>query len=154
MSMAVLRRGWRAGTGKVHPKKVAAMLQSQPQALIPIPNADIDRRRRIRDLNDTFRRQQSNAAFMLGEFFKTPRIMELPWGEQWAIVDKVKKFEYFDLRLDPNELHDFGAFVHKDQRIFWKIDYIDPKLTRRSDDPSDPERTVRMLTIHLAEDPQ
>lgn len=128
------------------------MLQTQEQTLKPTPETDADRRGRIRDLNDKFRRQDTQAAFLLGEFFKTPRIHELPWGDQWAIVEMVKRFDHFDESIDPTGQHDFGAFSYKGQRIFWKIDYYDPKLTRLSDDPSDPTRTVRILTIHLAEE--
>lgn len=130
------------------------MLQSQPNPLPSPTTHEIEKRKRIRDLNDTFRRQDTAMSFMLGEFYKAPRIQALPWGDQWAIMDAVKKYQHFDETRDPNGQHDFGAFVYKDQRIFWKIDYRDSKtLGRHSDDPSNPERTVRVLTIHLAEDP-
>ena len=51
---------------------------------------------------------------------------------------------------DPHGEHDFGAFEHNSERIFWKIDYYDRTLSRGSDDPSDPVHTVRVLTIMLA----
>ena len=46
--------------------------------------------------------------------------------------------------------HDFGAFVHNGERVFWKIDYYDPSLTKGSEDPADPQQTARVLTIMLA----
>lgn len=116
--------------------------------------SEAERRRRIRELNDIFRRQQTPAAFMLGEFVKAPLVREMPWGDQWAVVEMVKRFERFDDEGEPNGLHDYGAFTYKDQRFFWKIDYVDPKLTKLSDDASDPERAVRFLTIHMTEEPR
>lgn len=114
--------------------------------------SETEQKARIRELNDIFRRQQQPVAFMLGEYFKTPGIRELPWGDQWAIVNMVKQYDHFDKNNDPHGEHDFGAFSYKGQRIFWKIDYYDPKLSRHSEDAADPQRTVRVLTIYLAEE--
>ena len=52
-----------------------------------------------------------------------------------------------------NDLHgerDFGAFEHNGQRIFWKIDYYAHDIMHGSEDPTDPQQTVRVLTIMLA----
>jgi hypothetical protein len=57
--------------------------------------------------------------------------------------------ETFDV-FDPYGEHDFGAFEHNGQRIFWKIDYYGLTMTNGSEDPSDPKHTVRMLTVMLA----
>ncbi len=46
--------------------------------------------------------------------------------------------------------HDFGSFLHKGEKIFWKFDYYDPTLTSGSEHPADPGVTVRVLTILLA----
>jgi hypothetical protein len=32
---------------------------------------------------------------------------------------------------DPHGEHDFGAFEHEGQRIFWKIDYYAPDMDAR-----------------------
>jgi len=54
---------------------------------------------------------------------------------------------------DPYGEHDFGAFDHAGQRIFCKIDTYDPTeefgLGRH---PADPTKTVRVLTILLADE--
>jgi Protein of unknown function (DUF3768) len=53
--------------------------------------------------------------------------------------------------------HDFGAFDSRDVRFFWKIDYYDRASYAvgdeyGSDDPSDPVKTYRVLTVMLAEE--
>jgi hypothetical protein len=50
---------------------------------------------------------------------------------------------------------DFGSLDYEGQRIFWKIDYYDRAsfgtgCDMGSDDPADPAKTLRVLTIMLA----
>ena len=53
---------------------------------------------------------------------------------------------------DPWDEHDFGAVEAGGVRVFWKIDCHDPELRGLSADPADPARTVRVLTVMLAEE--
>lgn len=71
-------------------------------------------------------------------------------ADQAAIREKVETFNDFGPDNNPHGERDFGAFEHKGQRIFWKIDYYDRTLTQGSEDPADPSQTVRVLTIMLA----
>lgn len=48
--------------------------------------------------------------------------------------------------------HDFGSFKHGENTVFWKIDYYDKHLVYGSEDPSDPAKTTRVLTIMLREE--
>ena len=55
-------------------------------------------------------------------------------------------------RNDPYGEHDFGAIsTPGDESVFWKIDYYaDDRVEYGADDPGDPSRSFRVLTIMLA----
>ncbi|NEY91998.1 DUF3768 domain-containing protein [Tabrizicola oligotrophica] len=67
-----------------------------------------------------------------------------------AVLERVRTFDAFDGDNDPYGEHDFGSFIHNSETIFWKIDYYDRTLTAGSEDPADPEATIRVLTVLLA----
>ncbi|MAS36084.1 MAG: hypothetical protein CL610_18900 [Anaerolineaceae bacterium] len=104
------------------------------------------RTQRIAELNDLCR----TAPGIGGRWFTTPGIRELPEADQSAIREKVERFNAFSEDNDPYGERDFGAFDHNGQKIFWKIDYYDPSLHMGSEDPADPRKTARVLTILLA----
>ena len=102
--------------------------------------------RKIAMLNDLCR----TAMGVAGRVVQTSGISALPLNDQSVIHEKVETFDAFTPDNDPHGEHDFGAFQHNGQRIFWKIDYYDRTLSKGSDDPTDPQQTVRVLTIMLA----
>lgn len=102
--------------------------------------------RKIAALNDLCRKAMGVA----GRLVQTSGICTLPFQDQSAIREKVETFNAFTPDNDPHGEHDFGAFEHNGERIFWKIDYYDITLTQGSDDPTDPSKTIRVLTIMLA----
>jgi hypothetical protein len=102
---------------------------------------------RITALNDAFRKTAIG-----GQWLITRGLAALPALEQWAIMEKVRRFDTFTPDNDPYGEHDFGALEHQGQRIFWKIDYYAPGLEAHSEDPADPLKTVRVLTVMLAEE--
>jgi hypothetical protein len=106
------------------------------------------RTKRIAELNDLFRK----AMGVGGRVFQTPGITALPPIDQAAIREKVETFDVFTRNNDPHGEHDFGAFEHDGERIFWKIDYYATDMEHGSEDPSDPTQTVRVLTIMLADE--
>ena len=63
---------------------------------------------------------------------------------------KIRLFDEFNESNDPHGEHDFGSVEQAEEQIFFKIDYYDPDLNFHSEDPSDPEKTVRVMTIMLA----
>ena len=103
---------------------------------------------KIRELNDAFRRTLGGA----GRRLMTAGVAALAVGDQAAIVGKVMNFEDFAEESDPHGEHDFGAFEHAGQRLFWKIDYYDRACEYGSEDTADPLKTTRVLTILLAEE--
>lgn len=101
---------------------------------------------KIRELNDLCR----TAMGVAGKCFVTHGIDALSPEDQSAIREKVEKFNDFNPDNDPHREHDFGAFEHNGQKIFWKIDYYDKAMEFGSEDPADPSKTTRVLTIMLA----
>ncbi|MEP3421271.1 MAG: DUF3768 domain-containing protein [Erythrobacter sp.] len=106
---------------------------------------DKEKTERIRRLNDRFRRSGID-----GDIFITLGIKELGDEGMQASAAKVAGFDQFDHDNDPHGEHDFGAFDHDGERVFWKIDYYGPDMMSGSEDPSDPEVTKRVLTVMLA----
>jgi hypothetical protein len=102
---------------------------------------------RIGFLNDNFR-----STLIGGTVLITRGIAALPDKDQSDIIEKVRTFDAFTEDNDPYREHDFGSFTHKGCKVFWKIDYYDPSMTYGSEDPSDNQKTIRVLTIMLAEE--
>ncbi len=85
-----------------------------------------------------------------GALALTPGIRALPDTARHAVLQQVRRFDAFTPGDNPYGERDFGAFDHDGERILWKIDYYDPTGTGLSDDPSDPQKTFRVLTVMLA----
>lgn len=62
----------------------------------------------------------------------------------------MQRFDTFTPDNDPHGEHDFGLLTVSGHRVMFKIDYYDPSMSYGSEDPSDPARTCRVLTIMLA----
>jgi len=67
-------------------------------------------------------------------------------------LQAVRDFEHFTPENDPWGEHDFGSFHIGKHKLFWKIDAYDKTLKYGSEDPLDPSKTTRVLTIMLAEE--
>jgi hypothetical protein len=104
--------------------------------------------KRIAELNDLCRKAMGVA----GRAVQTVGIAALSLDVQSTIREKVELFDSFTADNDPYGEHDFGAFEHEGNRIFWKIDYYAPDMEHGSEDPADSKQTVRVLTIMLAEE--
>ena len=100
---------------------------------------------RIRELNDAFRR-----TFRGGRVMMTSGVYELPECVRAEALLQVANFSEFSADNDPHDEHDFGSLSLVGRKFFWKIDYYDKDLVNGSEDPGDPERTTRVLTLMLA----
>ena len=113
---------------------------------------------KIAELNDRFRKATSSsdpASISLGKKLMTSGIRELGLMATVDIAERVMAFDSFTEDNDPHGEHDFGSFDYDGNRVFWKIDYYDRASFGTghdigSDDPSDPSKTLRVLTIMLA----
>lgn len=100
---------------------------------------------RIRDLNDAFRR-----SFAGGKVMMTAGVAAMTDEKRAEVFDQVRTFEVFNADNDPRGEHDFGNFEIDGRKLFWKIDYYDAAVEFGSEDPADPSKTTRVLTIMLA----
>jgi hypothetical protein len=108
-----------------------------------------DRTARIRDLNDRFR---TTLSACYGHVLVTAGVDALPVALKARLIDKVRGFNEFGPDNDPHREHDFGAIEIDGERYFWKVDYYDPSMEGGSEDPADPAKTTRVLTIMCAAD--
>ncbi|MET4177765.1 hypothetical protein ABIB99_008895 [Bradyrhizobium sp. LA6.1] len=96
-------------------------------------------------LNDAFRN-----TFRGGKVMMTIGVAELADCVKAEALRQVADFSEFTPENDPHGEHDFGSFDLVGRKFFWKIDYYDKDMRHGSEDPSSPERTLRVLTLMLA----
>ena len=102
---------------------------------------------RIRELNDQFR-----STFIGGAVLITAAFESLPIALRSKVLRRVREYDQFDSDNDPYLEHDMAFFEEAGEKFFFKIDYYAPNMRCGSDDPADPNKTRRVLTIGLASD--
>ena len=102
---------------------------------------------RIRTLNDAFR-----TTFVGGAVLLTSGVQAVETETLERLIHAVQTFCDFTPDNDPYGEHDFGAVEIDGRKFFWKVDTYDTDMQYASPDASDPEQTVRVLTIMLAEE--
>jgi Protein of unknown function (DUF3768) len=101
----------------------------------------------IRVLNDNFR-----STFVGGRVVMTQGVSELRLDTKARLINAVQSFEQFTTDNDPHREHDFGEIEIDGESYFWKIDYYDFEMDGGSEDPANPEKTTRVLTIMRADE--
>ena len=100
---------------------------------------------KIAELNDQFRQ-----SFIGGKIHITQGVQQLSEDSLQRIFHEVRNFDDFNEENDPWNEHDFGSIKIGTNMIFWKIDLYDLDMENYSSNPTDPEVTVRVLTIMKA----
>ena len=106
-----------------------------------------DKSIRIRELNDLLRR-----TFAGGKVVMTDGVAALPERELAQLLARVRSFDAFTNDNDPYGEHDFGSFELAGQTYFFKVDYYALDMDGGSEDPADPAKTTRVLTIMRADE--
>jgi len=99
---------------------------------------------RIRELNDAFRTTLTGGRVLI-----TAGVQARGGDFVARALEAVRTFDTFTPENDPHGEHDFGNLEVDGVNLFWKLDYYDSSMTSGSEDPADPARTVRVLTIML-----
>jgi hypothetical protein len=116
--------------------------QSDDLSLYPPSDAT-----RMARLNDRFRRTLKG-----GRVVMSAGVEALTENAKAVLLLKVAAFEDFTVDNDPHSEHDFGSIDLLGEKYFWKIDYYDPHCRHGSEDPTDPDKTTRVLTIMRTEE--
>jgi hypothetical protein len=106
-----------------------------------------DKTTRIRVLNDAFR-----ATFLGGKVVMTAGVDALPDAQKHEVLSKVQLFADFNGDNDPHGEHDFGTIELAGTTYFFKVDYYALDMDGGSEDPADPAKTTRVLTIMRADE--
>lgn len=101
--------------------------------------------RRIRELNDCFRRTGQGH----GTIAVTSGVQALGEAFVREAVAAVSTFDDFTDKNDPWGERDFAAVPVGSEQVFFKFDYYDPDLRHGSENPANEARTYRVLTIML-----
>jgi hypothetical protein len=108
---------------------------------------DADCSARVRELNDRFRQTLTGGTVVM-----TAGVVALGADTQARFLAAVQTFEAFTPDNDPWNEHDFGAVEVEGYRVFFKIDYFDLTRALLAEDPADPAKTERVMTIMLADE--
>jgi len=82
----------------------------------------------------------------------THGVAALPEDQLAQLLRLLRCFDQFTPDNDPYGEHDFGTVQHGGQTYFFKVDYYAPDMDGGSEDPADPAKTMRVLTIMRADE--
>ncbi|MEQ9178139.1 MAG: DUF3768 domain-containing protein [Nitratireductor sp.] len=101
----------------------------------------------IAALNDNLRRFHQGGMVVISR--GVAALSRPVWAE---IIVAVAEFDRFTPDNDPYGEHDCAVVEVDGLTVIFKFDYFDPDMLHHSDDPTDPAKTRRVMTIMLAEE--
>jgi len=66
-----------------------------------------------------------------------------------ALIVELINFDAFDEDSDPYEMHEMGVLEIEGEKVWFKFDLYDENYEYGAEDPTDPKRTRRVLTLLL-----
>jgi hypothetical protein len=123
-------------------------LECEMEAPMEWRTTPLPRSERIARLNDLLR--QGRAAS--GKVLVTSGVQALGSAFMAKVRHEIAAFADFSPDNDPHNEHDFGSLEIDGSKLFFKIDYYAPDMQQGSEDPANPQQTVRVLTIMLAQE--
>jgi hypothetical protein len=105
---------------------------------------------RIRELNDELRHTLTTS--VRGKVVMTHGVAALPEDELAQLLRRLRCFDQFTPDNDPYGEHDFGTMQLGGQTYLFKVDYYAPDMDGGWEDPADPAKTMRVLTIMRADE--
>src|ERR1700683_501010 len=103
----------------------------------------MDRRAEIIALNDRLR-----TTFRGGRVQITPSVYELDDRLRGRALSVLARYDKFH----PDSEHDWGTFIFAGFSFEWRIEYRAADGTGVSADPTDPQQTLRVLTLYTIDD--
>lgn len=108
-------------------------------AELAVPRAEA-----IARLNDQLRDTATGGTIMV-----TQGVLAISGYNSLELAEALAAYDAFDAENDPHGERDFGDLTLWGQDLFWKVDYYDIDLKFGSDDPANPDKTQRVLTVML-----
>jgi hypothetical protein len=103
----------------------------------------VHKRSKIIELNDQLR-----TTFTGGRVQMTPSVYALDARLRGRALSVLARYSKFDADSD----HDWGVFIFAGYSFEWRIEYRRANGADLSPDPSDPEGTLRILTLYVVDD--
>ncbi|MXO48643.1 DUF3768 domain-containing protein [Erythrobacter vulgaris] len=108
-------------------------------AELAVPRAEA-----IARLNDQLRKTGTGGSIMV-----TSGVLAITGFNSPELAEALAAYDAFDPDNDPHGERDFGDLKLWGENLFWKLDYYSSDLRYGSDDPADPAKTKRVLTVML-----
>ena len=102
----------------------------------------------IAEQNDRFRASFGMDPTVPGRIVSTASVADEGVDFMLVALASVASFDSFTEDNDPYGWHDFGSLNVAGVALYWKVDLFDQAYLYGSDDPADPARTRRVLTIY------